>query len=239
METQKGQIKAPGSRTDADILEVIEDRLGRGRTPRQISGEMEADPRFKGRVVPSIKTISRMAKVRRPPDPEERWSLIDAAPEEVPVVLALFAAMARHDKAWRWEYVTKENAHVLVRIQAAAPDLDPWVAYSLAERYLSHRARGLPTFGLDLGLAFSLWRGESWAAEFRRVVDAGWLGDDLRWNARLPEVDKEPADWFGNVIGRDIDAWIDVAGVYWAGLTDEERDASSGHRPREPDADLE
>ena len=55
METQKGQIRSPASRTDADVLEAIEDGLGRGWTPRQVHGELSNDPRYAGRV-PSIKT---------------------------------------------------------------------------------------------------------------------------------------------------------------------------------------
>src|SRR5450759_1413813 len=103
----------------------------------------------------------------------------EADPEEAAVVLPVFAAMAKRDRVWRCQFVTKEEAQILVRITAAAPDLDPWVAYQVAEGYVSRRRRGLQTLGLELGLAFATWRGEASAAEFRRVLDARFIGPDL------------------------------------------------------------
>jgi len=232
MTTTGGQIRTPGSRTDADVLDAIEDRLGRGRTPRQIYGELSANPHFAGRV-PSVKTIGRKAKTFRPPNPEERWSLAEADPEEVAVVLPVFAAMAKRDRVWRCQFVTKEQAQVLVRITAAAPDLDPWVAYQVAEGFVSRRHRGLQTLGLELGLAFATWRGEASAAEFRRVLDAGFIGPDLRTDARLLELESKAAmvdpirDAIDRRADRAADAGLDAADDYWAGLTDEEQEAAT------------
>ena len=226
MTTTSGQIRTPGSRTDADVLEAIEDRLGRGRTPRQIYGELSANPHFAGRV-PSVKTIGRKAKTFRPPNPEERWSLAEADPEEVAVVLPVFAAMAKRDRVWRCQFVTKEQAQVLVRITAAAPDLDPWVAYQVAEGFVSRRHRGLQTLGLELGLAFATWRGEASAAEFRRVLDAGFIGPDLSQDARLLELESKTAmvDPIPDAIGRRAERAGEALLDAWADLTDEELDA--------------
>ena len=226
MATPSGQIRTPASRTDADVLEAIEDRFGRGRSPRQIYGELTANPHFAGRV-PSVKTIGRKAKTFRLPNPEERWSLAEADPEEAAVVLPVFAAMAKRDRVWRCQFVTKEEAQILVRITAAAPDLDPWVAYQVAEGYVSRRRRGLQTLGLELGLAFATWRGEASAAEFRRVLDAGFIGPDLSKDARLLELESKTAmvDPIPDALGRRAERAGEALLDAWADLTDEELDA--------------
>ncbi len=192
MGSEPGQIKTPGSRTDADVLSEIEDRLGRGRSPRQIHGELSADQRFVGRV-PSIKTIWRKAKTFRPPSPEERWSLVSADPEEVAVVLPVFAAMAKRDKVWQCAYVTKAAAHVLVRITAAVPDLDPWAAYRIAERYQEWEELGNSTLGLEIGLGFAPWRSEDAADQLQRMIDAGLMGKDLTIDIRFVAEESEAA----------------------------------------------
>lgn len=183
---RSGQIGTHGSRTDGDVLDAIDDGLGRGRSARQVHGELNANQRFAGRV-PSLKTISRRAKEFRPPSPEERWSLAEADPEEVAVVLPVFAAMAKMDKVWKCRFVTKEQAQMLLRIKAAAPDLDPWVSYEVVEWLALRRGRGLETLGLELGLALAPWRSELSAAEFRRVLEAGFLDKGLSADARLVE----------------------------------------------------
>lgn len=223
MATTSGQIRTPASRTDADVLEAIEDRLGRGRSPRQIYGELSVNPHFAGRV-PSVKTIWRKAKTFRPPNPEERWSLAEADPEEVAVVLPVFAAMAKRDLVWECQFVTKEEAQILVRITAAAPDLDPWVAHQVAKGYVSRRSRGLQTLGLELRLAFATWRGEASAAEFRRVLDAGFIGPDLSADARLLELESKAAmvDPIRDAIILRAERAQDAANDAWAGLMDEE-----------------
>jgi len=188
--------------------------------------ELTANPHFAGRV-PSVKTIGRKAKTFRLPNPEERWSLAEADPEEAAVVLPVFAAMAKRDRVWRCQFVTKEEAQILVRITAAAPDLDPWVAYQVAEGYVSRRRRGLQTLGLELGLAFATWRGEASAAEFRRVLDAGFIGPDLSKDARLLELESKTAmvDPIPDAIGRRAERAGEALLDAWADLTDEELDA--------------
>ena len=184
MQSEPGQIRSPGSRTDADVLSEIEDRLGRGRSPRQIHGELSADQRFVGRV-PSIKTIWRKAKTFRPPAPDERWSLVTADPEEVAVVLPVFVAMAKRDKVWQCAWVTKAQVHVLVRIAAAAPDLEPWAAYQIAERYVEWEELGNATLGLELGLGLAPWRSEEAADLLQHMLDAGLIGKDLTMDVRF------------------------------------------------------
>jgi hypothetical protein len=235
MATTGGQIRTPASRTDADVLEAIEDRLGRGRSPRQIHGELTANPHFAGRV-PSVKTIGRKAKTFHLPNPEERWSLAEADPEEVAVVLPVFAAMAKRDRVWECQFVTKEQAHILVRITAAAPDLDPSSAYQVAKDYLSRRRRGLQTLGLELVLAFATWRDEASAAEFRRVLDAGFIGPDLRMDARLLELESKTAivDPIADAISqRRAERAGEATNDYWAGLTDEEQEPVIAEFPDE------
>ena len=135
--------------------------------------------------------------------------------------------MAKRDRVWRCQFVTKEEAQILVRITAAAPDLDPWVAYQVAEGYVSRRRRGLQTLGLELGLAFATWRGEASAAEFRRVLDAGFIGPDLSQDARLLELESRTAmvDPIPDAIGRRAERAGEALLDAWADLTDEELDA--------------
>jgi hypothetical protein len=227
MATPKGQIGTPGSRTDADVLEAIDDGLGRGGNPRQVYGALMHMERFAGRV-PSLKTITRRAKQRRPPAVAERWSLSEADPEEVPVVLSVFAAMAKRDRVWQCQFVTREQAQVLVRIQAVVPDLDPWVAYQVADGYVSRRRRGLQTLGLELGLAFAPWRSEASATELRRVLDAGFVSSTLRADLHLVRLEsgratQDPiAETIDRRYERAYEASLDAAEDELAGLTDDE-----------------
>jgi hypothetical protein len=227
MTTPTGQIRTPGSRTDADVLEVIEDRLGRGRTPRQIYGELTANPRFAGRV-PSIKTMWRKAKTFHPPTAEERWSLREADPEEAAVVLPVFAAMAKRDRVWQCKFITKEQAQILVRVNAAAPDLDPWVAFKVAEEYRVRQSRGESTVGLELGLTLAPWRDEASAGEFRRLLDVGFLTPELSRDARFVERESKEARRFDPImdaINRREERAIEAAEDYWGSLTEEEEEA--------------
>lgn len=228
METRKGQSRTPGSRTDADVLEGIEDGLGKGRSPRQIHGELSHNPRFLGRV-PSVRTISRKAKTFWPPGDEERWSLVEAEPDEAAAVLPVFAAMAKRDRVWQCRFVTREQAQVLVAMKAAAPDLDPWVAYKVAQEFQVRGHASRRTLGLELGLAFAPWRSDVSAAELRRVIDAGFLAPDLAWDARLVERESREArfDPIADAINRREERMVEAAEDYWADLTDEEQEAET------------
>jgi len=221
-----GQIRTPGSRTDADVLDAIEDGLGKGRSPRQIHGELSNTPRFAGRV-PSARTIARKAKTFHPPSAEERWSLLGAEPEEAAAVLPVFAAMAKRDRVWQCQFVTREQAQVLVAIKAAAPDLDPWVAYKVAEEFQVREHASRRTLGLELGLAFAPWRSDASATELRRVLDAGFLAPDLAYGVRLVERESREAlfDPITDAINRAEERAVEAAEDYWDGLSDEERDA--------------
>jgi len=228
METQRGQIRTPGSRTDADVLEAIDDGLGRGLSARQVHGALIHAERFKGRV-PSLKTISRRAKERRPPTASERWSLAEAEPDEAVAVLPVFAALAKRDRVWECGFLTRDHAQMLVLMRAAAPDLDPWVAYRVADEYVLRRRGGLRTLGLELGLALAPWRSDEAAAELRRVVDAGFLGKDLSADVRQLERDSKDAlrDPIADALNRleERRADYDAAEEYWDGLSDEDREA--------------
>lgn len=226
MATPKGQIRTPGSRTDADVLDAIEDGLGKGRSPRQIRGELEHRPEFAGRV-PSVRTISRKAKTFRPPSAAERWSFVEAEPQEAAAVLPVFAAMAKRDRAWQCQFVTGEQARVLVAIRAAAPDLDPWVAYKLAQEFQAREHASRSTLGLELGLAFAPWRSDASATELRRVIEAGFVDPDAAWAARLVESESREArfDPITDALNRREERMVEAAESYWGGLTEEEQEA--------------
>ncbi|MGD0019823.1 MAG: hypothetical protein ABSD62_11255 [Candidatus Limnocylindrales bacterium] len=214
------------------MLEAIDDGLGRGQSPRQVHGALIHMARFDGRV-PSLRTISRRAKERRPPAAGERWSLAEAEPDEAAAVLPVFAALAKRDRVWECGFVTKEHAQVLVLIRAAAPDLDPWVAYKVADEYVLRRRGGLRTLGLELGLALAPWRSEASAAELRRVLEAGFLGPDLSADIRQLERDSKDAlrDPIADAVNRREERLdYDAAEDYWAGLTAEEREAEVQHQ---------
>jgi hypothetical protein len=228
METRKAQIRTPGSRTDADVLEAIDDGLGRGGSPRQVHGALIHVERFKGRV-PSLKTITRRAKQRRPPAAEERWSLAEAGPDEAAAVLPVFAALARRDQVWKCSFITRDHAQMLVLIRAVAPDLDPWVAYMVADEYLLRRRGGEPTLGFELGLALSPWRSEEAAAGLQRVIDAGFLSRTVRADIRqltvgISEARRDPiADALDRLEERRTGH--EAVEDYWSDLSDEEQDA--------------
>lgn len=114
------------------------------------------------------------------------------------------------------------DARFLVSIHAAAPDLDPLMAFDLAQKFSYWAIQGASSLGVEIGLAFAPWRGDDWALEFRRVVDAGFLGE-LAWHKRLSDEEEVVAGPLDDLARSDIDDWIDEGGIYQSGLTDAER----------------
>ncbi len=175
------QIAPPSSRTDADVLEAIEDGWRQGRSARQIHGALEADSGFRGRV-PSLRTVQRITKALVPPDPSERWSLTESDPDEVAVVVPILAELAMRDRLRELEWLTKREARLLVSIHAAASDCPALLAYEVMRSALRFeplsgkwRVPSESRTGVDLFLAFGPWRGEEQMQRLRRTLDAGFI----------------------------------------------------------------
>jgi hypothetical protein len=130
-------------------------------------------------------------------DGDGPWSLLDSAPEDIPLVLDVARAMieASADKRFRARHSnwpTRKVAEWVVRLRRAFPDLkDPVRTYELA--YLARHSDGR---WIQATLAFTPWRDRGAAlasARRRRLLPT--LDEDDAWN-RLKTV-IEARDWKG------------------------------------------
>jgi hypothetical protein len=176
------QSTSLGSRTDADVLAVVEARLRDGRSARQIHGELAADDSYKARS-PSLRTVQRYAKQYVPPDPNEYWRLEDADPEEAAAFVPVLAELAMRGAGMR-RRLTRTEARMIVRVRVVAPDLHPMAAFWVADRHLAAQQFGHDTGATALFLSFAPWRSAERRAAMVRTVDAGFLPQPVRDHLR-------------------------------------------------------
>lgn len=157
---------------DGDVQDAIE-ALAIERpewSPAQIRNELDQGE-LKGRL-PSARTVQEIVKRARPADPSAPWSLADAEPSTVPLVLPVLAAVVARTQGQR-NYVTRGEAEWLAKLRGAYPDLDPWQAYRLARLYMARVERRDATLDLDLYLALAPWRRGETEAQYRRLLADG------------------------------------------------------------------
>ncbi len=162
--------------TPSDVVGAIFDQSARGRGPAEIERRLKADKQFRGRV-PTLRTIKKyVARAKRreseAPDP---WTLADANPDDVglvvPVVAAVIEGTGGHVSA-----VSKTEAALIVRIVRAAPDIEPWDAFRLARRLRSE-----PDAEPDVQayLSFAPWRGERESERYARAYADGLIREAI------------------------------------------------------------
>ena len=201
------QIASPGSRTDADVLAFIEDRLGEGRSARQIHGELTADGRFTGRY-PSLRTVQRYAKQYIPPEPSEYWRLEAADPAEAAAFIPVLAELAMRGAGMRRQ-LTRSEVRMIACVRVVAPDLHPRAAFWVADRHLAALKYGHDTSATALFLSFAPWRSAERRAAMIRTIEAGFLRQPVCDHLRDLEryVDAALADPTDTL--RDVTTWAE------------------------------
>ena len=85
-------------------------------SPAQIRRELEKRPDLEYEL-PSDRTIQMIVKEARPPDPSGPWSLADAEPRDVALVLPVLAAVV--GKSQGRQHVTRAEAKWVVKLRSA------------------------------------------------------------------------------------------------------------------------
>jgi len=120
---------------------------------------LKSDPRFATLPDSQIPSENTIRDICRAAPRGERWSLLDATPNEARYVLPVIAAVIGTTHGRR-TYVTKDEARVIARIYAAGPDVPPAEAFRVARKLLW--AAGDPVYEAmqTHWLAFRAWTPE-------------------------------------------------------------------------------
>ena len=136
-------------RLDPDVARAIQEALVLGYTPSRVLSRLQAADRLRDRV-PSLRTIESMAAELRGRDRSDTWTVGEADPDDVPLVLPVLAELVMAGQATS---VTRETGRwiaVLRRVAPAMPTIDVLI---FASRYQAAMARGDSTHLIDLELA--------------------------------------------------------------------------------------
>ena len=103
---------------------------GATESARATLERLRRDPRFRGRVLPSERTVQDIVRELTPADPSDPWRLGDATPEEAALILpALGQTMYRDGHV---PMLSRAEAEWLVRIRTAVPRVSPRRAFDIA-----------------------------------------------------------------------------------------------------------
>jgi hypothetical protein len=118
------------------VIDVINERT---QAPELASAaavlkDLENDPRLKGLKLPEERAIQRDLQSRRSKDDSAPWSLADASPEDVAIVLPVLAETIKVNEGRR-KHLTLDEVKWIKKIHAAVPEFDPWDIYVRALQY--------------------------------------------------------------------------------------------------------
>ena len=134
---------------------------------------------FKGKDVPSERTLRDMLKEFRPPEPTDTWSLAKASDEEAALVLPVLREVIERSGGEVASFSTP-MAEQIARIRRLIPDkpwpailLTFWDVYVLAVEYLRAKERKQLPDGADAYLAFAPWRGLEEVMRYEQALKEG------------------------------------------------------------------
>ncbi|HUG46952.1 MAG TPA: hypothetical protein VMP67_00920, partial [Candidatus Limnocylindria bacterium] len=119
-----------------------------------------------------------VGKIRRPPRPEDPWSLLSGNADAVALVVPVLPLIASLPRSAR--SLSIREAEAVARVRRAAPDLPLAAALTLGALYVERERQRRPTADLDLYIAVGAWRYEGetvkeWRAKhlaYQRLADA-------------------------------------------------------------------
>lgn len=165
-------IGGRGRRTFPDaVVTKADEKLRTGMAPRELREVLLEE--FGAANVPTIRTLQHWAGRNRPPDPSDLWSLRDSITGAAarPVLEALGELIKRAEG--RPVGITRAEAAYLIRVSRAAPDMPPWLAYTLARHYVYRKQAEMPATDIDAFLALRPWANEGAFANLQWMWEAG------------------------------------------------------------------
>lgn len=159
--------------------------------------------------VPHERTVRNIVRELAPPDPSEPWQPSpDDDPEGAALVLETLSAVAL--SRGKWPQVTKEHALWIAWLRKGWPDMEPMLAFSLAEDYRARHANQRTTEDLDALLAYTPWRSEEhfyrWLAlcELEKIP-AAHIGYTFMVVPREPAPSQKELEELGALFGEEED----------------------------------
>ena len=161
-------------RFSVDVQQEIEPLHEQGYGPKQILDKLVS--RFGRAEVPSLRTVqSIVSELKRRDDTSETWTVAEASPAEISLVMPVLHAVAEETSS-RTVTMTRDRAEWVLKVRAAAPQLPLWSVYRFAQRY---GAGGDKPVELDALLALAPWRSRRARRQFFDAVAAGDLDRGL------------------------------------------------------------
>lgn len=178
MTTQKGAQRRQRRRISGEI----EDRIAvlAQREPRWSAGQiyeqllLEYDENKLKSPPPSKRTVERIVKEWRGVDLTGPWNLYTAAPEDVPLVLPVLAAVINWTQG-AITSLTNGEARIIANIRSVAPDFGLVDSFLWARLYRRRIENNEPTDDFDAYLSYAPWRDENRRALYRKAVEQGWV----------------------------------------------------------------
>lgn len=134
--------------------------------------------------VPTERTVRRVLRELETNVDSAPWTL-EAVPAEAIDASVVMPVLAPLIESWKGERrgVTVEEARWISTIRAAAPDIDPRLAFSLAREYLlaDRVLVNVKRSDCDAFLSFAPWRSADAERKYAAAVEAGWIGLSLAW----------------------------------------------------------
>ena len=163
-----------GRRIAPDILDRIAELADKGIAATEIYKDLQGDERYADRLPDSVRTIQSVVRDLTPHLAlEERWSVVEASPQEAAAVLPVLASVIS-ESGGRRQWLTRAEAQWISKLRLVAPDLLPFETYRLARLYLLRAERNEATDDLDTALAYAPWRGDQ-NEVYKRAIQEGWI----------------------------------------------------------------
>jgi hypothetical protein len=172
MATRRSWYKIPGPLQP--LIERLADKYPTW-TPKQIYDELGAlndegeakYPAVREHELPEIRTVQRIVKKSRPPDPSGAWMPTEWPGEDIPPVLEIIKYLRqRGDAIWP----TLAEAKRILWVRRAAPTLPFGYAWNIIRRYVAHEATQQSVEYLSVYLAFKSWEGPEAEKEYFAAV---------------------------------------------------------------------
>ena len=119
---------------------------------------------------PEIRTVQKIVKESRPPDPSGAWMPTEWHGEDIPPVLEIIKYLRQRGAAF---WPTVAEAERILWVKRAAPTLPIEDVWRIMRRYMAHEPKQRSTEYLAVYLAFQSWKGPEAEKEYFAAVPEG------------------------------------------------------------------
>lgn len=174
----------------ARVCREVRGETGRNPSAAAVQRFLDDDEELQPLVPKDLRTIRRIME-ELPTDETGTWSVADADPDEVALVLPVLAHVAQATAGGVWS-LTRREASLIHRIRRAAPSLPEAGVWRLTQCYINDAGLAggevlAPYY--DLLLALGAWQPGEGRVAFDRLIERAQRSRHLRWVVRGIELD--------------------------------------------------